>query len=344
MKTLRFVSLCTVISITTLFGCQSKKPLQTSEVKDELVIAFGSCNKPEIDEKMWPAIEDNKPDIFVWLGDIVYGDTHDMGVLQAKYQKQSQMKAYQDFIKNTPVIGVWDDHDYGINDGGKGYSKKEESKELLLDFLKVSEDSKMRQRAGAYSSTIIGSDERFIKLLLLDGRSFRDTLVHSTVEGRRYEANPDGDILGEEQWNWLEKELTGSKAKVHIIGCGIQFIAEEHGWEKWANFPKARKRLFNLLEKSQANNIVLVSGDRHIAEISKIKLDKIDKPIYDLTASGLTHTWSEMWDEPNKYRVGDLIMKRNFGLIKVNWDQNDNPSITLEVRGLGNELFLGQKL
>ena len=32
------------------------------------------------------------------------------------------------------VIATWDDHDYGQNDGGKDFSKKVESQQLLLDF------------------------------------------------------------------------------------------------------------------------------------------------------------------------------------------------------------------
>lgn len=330
--------------ILTLNSCQPTKQQSSGPNTDEQVIAFGSCNKPEIDGAMWPAISKNNPDMFVWLGDIIYGDTHDMDILKQKYQELSDLPAYKDFASETPIIGVWDDHDYGINDGGKFFTKKEASKEVLMSFLDISEDSKMRKRPGAYSSTTLGSDNRFVKILLLDGRSFRDTLVHSTIEGRRYEANLNGDILGEAQWAWLESELTNSEAKVHIIGCGIQFIAEEHGWEKWANFPKARKRFFDLMAKTQAANVVLVSGDRHIAEISKIDVDGLDRPIYDLTSSGITHTWSTVRDEPNRYRVGDLIVKRNFGLVKVKWDKENNPSITLQVKGLENELYLKHEL
>ena len=344
MRLTIYTCLYYLLCILTLNSCQEKKLTTSKTIDMEQVIAFGSCNKPEIDGAMWPEISKYNPDMFVWLGDIVYGDTHDMAVLKQKYQELSDLPAYRDFVGQTPVIGVWDDHDYGINDGGKFYSKKEASKEVLMDFLNISEDSQMRQRAGVYSSTNIGSDDRFIKILLLDGRSFRDTVVHSAIEGRRYEANPEGDILGEVQWTWLEEELTNSNAKVHIIGCGIQFIAEEHGWEKWANFPKARQRFFDLLSKTKAENIVLISGDRHIAEISKIDVDGLEKPVYDFTASGITHTWSEIRVEPNQYRVGDLIVERNFGLIKIQWDQKNNPSITLEVRGLENKLYLKQEL
>lgn len=36
------------------------------------------------------------------------------------------------------LVGVWDDHDYGVNDGDKTYQHRDESKQYLLDFLNVS--------------------------------------------------------------------------------------------------------------------------------------------------------------------------------------------------------------
>lgn len=36
----------------------------------------------------------------------------------------------------TKVIGVWDDHDYGINDGGKDFFLKNITRDIFLDFIK----------------------------------------------------------------------------------------------------------------------------------------------------------------------------------------------------------------
>ena len=310
---------------------------------DTQVIAFGSCNKPEIDGNMWSAIAENDPELFIWLGDIIYGDTQDMRLLRSKYKEMSTLPAYRKFARTTPVTGVWDDHDYGVNDGGRHFPKKTESKEELLRFLKVKKNDPVRQHEGVYSSMTMGTSDRLIKIILLDGRTFRDTVIHSQTQGRRYEANPSGDILGEDQWAWLEKELTDSDAKVHIIGCGIQFIAEDHGWEKWANFPAARQRLFDLIARTSPENPVLISGDRHIAEISALSLRDMADPLYDITASGITHTWSKGSDETNRHRVGDLIVKRNFGIIRIAW-KNNEPVIMLEVRGLDNALFLQKEI
>jgi len=195
--------------------------------------------------------------------------------------------------------------------------------------LKVPADAPVRKRPGAYSSKSIIKEGKEIKIILLDGRSFRDTLVHSTLANKKYGPNPTGDLLGEAQWEWLENELSNSTASIHIIGCGIQFISNEHGWEKWGNFPRSRQRFFKLLEDTK---------------LSKINLPQLDQPVLEITASGLTHTWSSKGEEPNQYRIGELIAKRNFGLIHLDQLNKAVPKISIEIRGLKNTLLLKQGL
>jgi len=51
-------------------------------------IAFGSCNKEDQPQPMWKEILNHNPDLWVWLGDNIYGDSQDPQVLQKKYQTQ----------------------------------------------------------------------------------------------------------------------------------------------------------------------------------------------------------------------------------------------------------------
>jgi alkaline phosphatase D len=44
----------------------------------------------------------------------------------------------------TKVIGVWDDHDYGNNNGGGSFALKVPMKELFLEFLDEPQDSPVR--------------------------------------------------------------------------------------------------------------------------------------------------------------------------------------------------------
>lgn len=313
---------------------------QTSEVEPLTTIAFGSCNRQDRDQPLWGPIVSHNPELFIWLGDIIYGDTDSMEVLKSKYELQDKHAGYQKLKANNPIIGIWDDHDYGRNDAGKEYPYRKESRDILFQFLDVPDSSSARKREGAYNSYNYGPKDKQVKVILLDARYFRDSL---SMEDRVYLPNEAGTVLGEEQWKWLEKELKENQAKVTLIASGIQILPKDHQFEKWANFPRERERLLNLIQQYQVQGAILLSGDRHIAEISKTELNGISHPIYEVTSSGLTHTWRSYQEEPNQYRVGKLIAKLNFGLIELDWRANE-VEVNMEVRGQADSLFLEQKL
>jgi alkaline phosphatase D len=302
-------------------------------------IGFGSCSKQD-SVQMWQEVVEQKPQLWIWLGDIIYGDSRDMKVLRAKYDLQKNNPEYQRLLKTCPVIGTWDDHDYGQNDGDKYYSRKRESKEELLRFLDVSANDPVRNHEGVYSSFVYGGGTQKVKVILLDTRAFRDSLTKSKTPGKRYEVNEEGDILGESQWAWLESELKNSDAAINIIGSSIQFISNDHGYEKWGNFPKARRRILDLLARTKVNMPIIISGDRHMADISKMEIPGVSTPLYDFTSSGLTHTWPTRAPktEKNQYRVGNIVVEKNFGMLLIDWTAK-TPSLTFEVRGRPAQLL-----
>lgn len=305
-------------------------------------IALGSCNRQDRPQEMWRFIIQNKPELWIWLGDNIYGDTEDMELMAEKYRLVKEDRYYEAFRAVVPVVGIWDDHDYGLNDGGKEFPKKRQSKELMLDFLDVPPGAPVRRREGAYQAYTYGPAGQRVKVVLLDTRYFRDPVERTSGEDRRYLANETGDILGEAQWQWLDRELRDSAVQLFIIGSSIQVLPDEHRFEKWANFPTARRRLFGLLAEARPHRAVLISGDRHLAELSRLELSGLDYPLYELTSSGLTHSYDRA-QESNRHRVGPLIGQRNFGILHIDWAGNQ-PTVTVEVRGLDNRLFLREDL
>ncbi len=326
MKTLVFTFL--LLSSAAL---RAQSPISTT-------IAFGSCSDADDTVQLWREVLHQKPEIWVWLGDNIYADTTDEAVIKAKYNRQKNHPDYQKLLSTCPIIGTWDDHDYGVNDGGKEFARKKESKELMLDFLNVPENAEVRKHEGVYSSYILGSGNQKVKIILLDTRSFRDALKESTQKNERYTPTPVGDMLGEEQWAWLENELQHSDAAINIIGSSIQFIPVQHGYEKWMNLSSSRDRMLDLLKKYNTKKTFFISGDRHIAELSRMKVKGLPYTLYDFTSSGLTHTW-DAGTEENKYRVGELIKQKNFGVIKIDWSRT-SPTLLLEVYSTNSKRYL----
>lgn len=313
------------------------RPKAIDTTKNLSIITFGSCNKLDKPQMMWDAVAANSPNLWIWLGDIIYADTADTKALWSHYKRLKVNPFYKKLTAKAQVIGVYDDHDYGVNDGGKGFPVKRQSKKCLMDFLDVPLNSPLRKREGAYQSYLFGTGEQRIKVIVLDTRYFRDTLIADPTKQRRYLPNTEGDMLGEAQWAWLERELRTSPANLNLLCTSIQVVADDHGHEKWGNFPNCRKRLLSLIVKTQPRNLMILSGDRHMAEISRMDLQGLPYPLYDFTSSGLTHIRSGQ-SEVNRYRVGEMILKKNFGMLKI-WWENGRPRVAMQIRGLNNELF-----
>src|SRR5438094_6137873 len=81
-------------------------------------IAFGSCARQDKPQPIWDAVVAVKPDIYLSLGDTIYGDTEDMAVMKKKYDQLAAIPGWQKLKKTCPILATWDDHDYGVNDGG----------------------------------------------------------------------------------------------------------------------------------------------------------------------------------------------------------------------------------
>lgn len=303
-----------------IFSCskQAIAPVQIPAPNPNIVkIAFGSCSEQNDPQLLWDDILKEAPDLWIWLGDNIYGDSPDMDVMRSQYVKQKSHPLYQQLMASTTIIGTWDDHDYGINNGGKHYPHKKGAQKELLDFLDVPQNDPRRHQEGVYASYDLDHKIAKVKVYLLDTRYFRDDPIE-TDNG--YLPNNEGSILGEAQWAWLKEELKNSNADVNIFASGIQVIPEEHRYEKWSNFPKERNRLFDLIQSYNTKAPVFISGDRHIGEISKITSK--NQVFYDLTSSSLTHGWKTRREEANKHRVGDIVYDINYGIITIT-NKND---------------------
>jgi len=177
-----------------------------------------------------------------------------------------------------------------------------------------------------------GSPPQHSNIMLLDSRTFQDPLALAPRGGyRNYVAQPEGQLLGAEQWQWLTDELNTSTAQINIIASSIQVIAEDHRYEMWANFPNERIRLLNLIRDSGVNNPVLLSGDRHLSEVSKINWR--NQPIIDVTASGMTHSFSGN-EEHNRHRWGQLVTDESFSTLTIDWA---NQNLTIEQWDMGGQ-------
>jgi alkaline phosphatase D len=287
-------------------------------------IAFGSCAEQADQQPIWDAILAYKPELFIFAGDNVYGDfsTADAGPLRKAYATANAIAGYNKLRDSVSHLAVWDDHDYGINDGGGDFAHKAVSKDLFLDFWKVPASDVRRTREGIYDSHIIGPPGMRVQIILLDMRWFRSPLKITDQRGapgkERYLPDPDPAkaMLGETQWAWLADELR-KPAELRLLVSSIQVLAEGHGWERWGNFPLERQKLLDTIRDSRAKGVVLLSGDRHIGALYR-ETPADMPPLYEATSSGINKAFSAA-KEPGPNRLGALYAAPNFGVVDIDW-------------------------
>lgn len=275
-------------------------------------IAFGSCNDQDDKQPLWKDIQNQKPDLWIWGGDAIYADWTNVPMQEA-YKKQSEQPDYAALKEATPIIGTWDDHDYGKDGANGNYRFKQESQKLFLDFMGVSAESPRRLQEGVYTSYEFGEEDQKIKIILLDNRYFK---------GLEKEA----PLLGMAQWQWLEKELANSTAKLHFIVAGLSVFSPLLPYsEEWWQFPIEVQRMQNLLKTYKVKAPVFLTGDKHFASIFKFG------GYLEFMSSGLTHTapprtW---WYLGRKFPT--TYFGLSYGLIDIEW-KDSIPTLKLIIR------------
>jgi alkaline phosphatase D len=339
-------------------------------------LGFGSCVHEDRPAPIWDVINDIHCDAFVLCGDNIYGDSADPAVLRKKYGLLAAMPGFAKLRQTTPLFATWDDHDYGVNDGGADFPGAEGSQKEFCEFLQVPATSPLRSTRGVYDCVTLGPVGKRVQLILLDTRAFRSPLQKDSEKPKVTIPNhdPDATMLGAEQWAWFERRLR-EPAEIRVVISSVQLIPHEHGSEKWGNFPKERTHFLELLGRTKAKGVVVISGDRHLAELSALpRGDGLLYPLYEMTTSGLNllipqkpappapigdqqskpaadkpQVDKSKVDKPKKpqtnaYRLHERpYTSSNFGLMRINWD-GPKPFLRFEVLGLEGQVVISRDI
>ncbi len=325
----------------SFLACKTPKNSNFAEPQvSPLTIAFGSCNDQKKENLLWKEIVKHQPKVWIWGGDNTYSDTDNMDTLKRHYQIVLDNSDYQNLQKNTQILGTWDDHDYGLNDGGSEWAAKKECQQAHLDFMGISKTDKRRNQEGVYNATIVKTKQGTVKIINLDTRYFRSPLTKNPSVKKRFIPNKygEGTMLGAAQWAWLEKELNTQITDFTIVMSSVQILSNQHGFETWGNMPHEVDKFKKLLQTVKTKNVLVLSGDRHISEFSKTTIEGVNYPLIDFTSSGLTHAYTAYTFEANPFRIGEVVPKISYGLLLFDFK---NKAITMQIRGI-NDVLLGE--
>lgn len=305
-------------------------------------IAVGSCNHQNAPQHMWAQIAAQNPQLFLMIGDNVYGDAgwdNDAGLesLRSAYALQASYPEFAGFRAKVPMLATWDDHDFGLNDAGGSFPFRGWAETLFETFWGSSDA--VKARPGVYESSITGPKGQRVQVILLDTRYFRSDLKRMPwsrdrppLGGYLPDASPDKTMLGADQWAWLEQELA-KPADLRIVVSSTQVLTTAHQFEGWTNFPAERTRLLDVLGARTPSGLVILTGDRHAGAV--YKAEHKGETLWELTASSLNLAFGDDADrssarEPDAARVSKLFPVENYGILDIDWKAR---RLTMSLRG-----------
>jgi alkaline phosphatase D len=274
-------------------------------------LVFASCNKHTREQPLWNQMAGHFPDLFIWGGDTVYADGKGVEEILNAYKLQDSVVDYASFKSRTPIIGIWDDHDYGKNNGGNDFKFKKLSQNYFLNFMEEPLSSLRREQEGIYTSYSFGKHPSKIKIILIDNRYLKDI--------------KKGALLGEPQWQWLEQEIKNSDASLHLLVSGISVLSPKTvHTEEWADYPSEKNRLKNIM-KSVNTPYLYLAGDKHFSDIYS-KGDELE-----FLSSGMTHNTEVVVRPLIRSLYPSPVFEHNYGMIDFGWDEN-LPVLNLSIR------------
>ncbi|MEL7120011.1 MAG: alkaline phosphatase D family protein [Bacteroidota bacterium] len=221
---------------------------------------------------------------------------------RTRYQQYRSDPHLQLLHQTHPMVNIWDDHEIVDNwtkDGshlhdsltdGNWLERKKMAKKVFYEWLptRVNTDKPL------YRTFKFGN---IASLHMLDTRSYRTGYAKTDDEAEKLE------ILGSEQFSWLENEFSNSNTTWNILGNQVPVAKMDYysfypewrasGYDKWwKGYPKEYKKLVHLIKDSK-KNVLITTGDLHSAFLSHL-INEGDTVATELiTTSVSSHTWDE---------------------------------------------------
>lgn len=313
-------------------------------------VAFGCCMDHSERQDVFDALNLADPEVFVFLGNTVDVNANDMDDMLAAYEVLNRFRGPKELRRQTAVMSVWNHTDYAIDgDAGANNPLKYAVRNHFLTFWREPISSlRMFQQHGIAKAVTFGKADQRLQVIVLDGRWNRDSLAkvgwferitrRFDDELGPYLVNPTGQLLGDEQWQWLAEQLQ-QPADIRVLMSATPFFAPANGYDSWAMYPQEQQRLKQLLQQLQPNGLVLAVADRGFGELVK-RDNLLSYPVWQLSSGYL----SAASTSPYRYsdRQGEAFEQARYGQIEVSW--NEQPEVTLSLRDVNGRVLTQQTI
>jgi alkaline phosphatase D len=249
------------------------KTAPTHDSRTKVCLAFGSCAKSE-PLTLWTQMADRGAEGLILLGDTPYIDSTVLQEARKKHREFLSIPELSRFMRQRPVWGTWDDHDFGRNNSDGNLPGKKNTRQAFVEYRANQTYGEKDQ--GVYTKFRYGPVEVF----LLDTRWFAGT-EPSPVDAKK------PTLLGRRQWDWLLNSLEKSTAPFKLITSGMIWDDKKKGKsDDWMSYSHERTALFDFLGNNKISGAVLIGGDIHCSRLLRYKTEQqVGYPIHQFIVS-----------------------------------------------------------
>lgn len=269
--------------------------------KNARIAAFSCSADVFHNSAIWLELAAQKPDLLISTGDIVYLDRANL-LRSSKPRSAAEVWRRHSEARNklglyrwshlVPLIGTWDDHDFGFNNVVPPWELAEAAFEAYEAFIPRREISGVFEKGPKMASLAHLFGQKFV---LLDNRSFQGL----DAQARQY---------GIIQEQWLKGLQLGRSA---ILVSGSQFFGgylkkDSYEW----NYPEDFFRFQSFL-RTFNTEFVFLSGDIHFSEVMSLPEEILGYHTYEITSSPMhsgtfpgRHLIKQHLGAQNPYRIG----------------------------------------
>lgn len=293
-------------------------------------------------KKMWQHVAEQRPQFIFAIGDNTYADSKDgqgtgdssPEVLWRRYVETRQSLDLFRQRELIPIIAIWDDHDYGQNDGDRRFANKTQSLQIFKSFFPQSSDRDgFIQGPGAASRFHFGEQQ----FLFLDARSFRSpnkpvAICTAKPEFKLCQPRPQSPRpadkwarkepethFGHAQTEWSLSQIRGAGSDVTWMISGDQWFGAYSPFESFeGNHPADFKKLMERMKDEKSSRIAFISGDRHSSEFLEVENEVLGYKTFEVVSSPIhARVFPSNWiDFPNPRQKAGVASAYNYTIIE----------------------------
>ncbi len=286
---------------------------------------------PTVPAPVYAQVTAESPAFILQIGDFDHRDPQTLDEMRWMHREVRGLYTASGFdffyylAPRFPLFHVYDDHDYGANNGDKTFPGRADAMRAFREYYPSPDLA--NPTGGIWYKFTYGQAEFF----MLDLRSQRDP---STDPDGPEKSMLDGDHIPDGQKDWLKAGLLASTARWKFLISTVCFNPTCKPRDSWGAYNTERTEILDFIRQNNIQGVILISADLHsgggIDDGTFAGLPELNVPHTNLLSgdSGPKGTWSEGIISGNNGNAG-------YGLVTV----LTNPDrIVLEAKGVQGEL------